>query len=60
MLGVKELEGLMEVLNKKNETLERVEELFLSKFKDKHAVFKASYALASLLSLNVRVHVCSF
>ena len=34
MLTIKELEALIELLNKKEETLERVEEIFLSKFKD--------------------------
>jgi hypothetical protein len=40
------------LLNKKDETLERMEELFLTKFKDSQGVFRASYALANLLTLN--------
>ena len=59
MLSIKELESLIELLNKKEETLERVEEIFLSKFKDSEGVFRASYALANLLNLNVHVIVCS-
>ncbi len=59
MLSIKELEFLIELLNKKEETLERVEEIFLSKFKDSEGVFRASYALANLLNLNVHVIVCS-
>lgn len=59
MLSIKELESLIELLNKKEETLERIEEIFLSKFKDSQAVFRASYALSNILTLNVHVHLRS-
>lgn len=50
---------MMELLNKKEETLARVEEIFLSKFKDTQAVFRASYAIANMLNYNVLINVCS-
>ena len=49
----------MELLNKKEETLERVEELFLSKFKDSQSVFRASYTISNFLSINVRIDLSS-
>ncbi len=56
MLEPKELDKLYELLNKKEETLEAVEGLFLSTFADSLAQFWASYSISNLLSLNVLIY----